>query len=109
MLKVERGCEEPSQIAVWADGDDETYFSCPRLWLTQDSTDWYREYLYDTEFGTSTSYSDQSNKYIDAWMVYKGAFGRYQLEQTEKRMKPKKQDDLDSMARNLMAQKRGGK
>ncbi len=96
-------------MAVWADGEGETYYSCPRLWINGSLTDWYRGYSYDAEFGAALPYPEQSNKYIEAWLVYKNALGRFQLEQTEKRMKPKKQDDLDAMAKHLMAQKRGSK
>lgn len=92
---------------MWADGEDETYFSCPRLWVTNAMIEWYQEYTYDTDFGTALRYPEQSNRYIEAWSVYKRAIGRFQLEQAQERMKPKKQDDLDAMAKNLMAQKRG--
>lgn len=108
-MKIERGCETPQQIAVWADGEDEVYFSCPRLWVNSAMVNWYQEYMYDTEFGTALSYPEQSNRYVEAWLIYKNAFGRYQVEQAEKKLKPKKTDDLDSMAKHLMAQKRGGK
>jgi hypothetical protein len=96
-------------MAVWADGEDEYYYSCPRLWITGALTDWYRGYTYDAEFGTALPYPEQSNRYVEAWLIYKNALGRFQMEQAEKRMKPKKQDDLDAMAKHLMAQKRGGK
>lgn len=92
---------------MWADGEDETYFSCPRLWVTNDMIDWYHEYTYDIDFGTALRYPEQANRYVESWSVYKRALGRFQMEQAQERMKPKKQDDLDAMAKNLMAQKRG--
>lgn len=79
-------------------------------WVTEGVTQWYREYLYDNEIGQALPYSLQSSKYIEAWLIYRNAYQKFQAQQLEKKSKPdKSSDNLDAMAANLFKQKRGGK
>lgn len=97
-------------MAVWVDPDGEQFFNCPMLWITDDITGWYRDYLYSTEIGAAVPYQQQSNKWVEAWLVYRSAYSRYQQYVIEKRTKnPKGTDDLEMMGANLMKQKRGGR
>lgn len=57
------------------------------LYITDELCDWYNEYLYVREFYSSQKYNEQSNRFIEAWMVYKRYRDKYDAEETEIRLK----------------------
>jgi hypothetical protein len=74
---------------VWADdpsGEGNNYYTCPLKFVTNEICDWYREYQYVKEFGTHIEYHEQSNRYIEAWEVYKNYRDKFDAEEAEFRM-----------------------
>jgi hypothetical protein len=70
-LKARWGCEEPTQYAVWATEEDE-FYSCPLLWVTQIISDWYEEYAYYQEFtGAAPDINTLTQSWLDAMHAYK--------------------------------------
>jgi len=92
-----QGCETPTQMPVWEDGAGNEYYNCPYKWVTDNILEWYQQLSYDTEMHTALPYNDQSNKYIDAWMVYKYHLNRFNKEQLDKSKKDSTSESLDSL------------
>lgn len=56
---------------------------CPRKFVTVDIVEWYQEYLYNKEMsGSVIRYQDQSNRYIEAWKIYKYYYEMYEAEES---------------------------
>lgn len=92
--KEENGCETPAQYAVWEDEliDGEQYYCCPLAFIPESVINWYENYSYDKEFGTTTSFNDRNNKFIEAigiYNSYKSKWFQY--------MHPKKKDGLQRL------------
>ena len=62
-------------MAVWDDGED-TFFSCPMQYLTDNIQIWTEEMAYSQEF-SGTSYNDQTNVWIEAWMYYRSVLNKF--------------------------------
>ena len=67
-LKETWGCTTPSDTPVWELGED-TYYSCPLNYITDDVANWYQEYEYSKEFG-GTSWHLQSYAWVQAYRWY---------------------------------------
>jgi hypothetical protein len=91
---------------VWDDRHGESFYNCPRRFITDDIVEWYQEYLYDIEIGTPLNYSDQSSKYTEAWMLYKHFFNRYQTDAISNRNKSDT-GALDMLEAGYLNRKRG--
>ena len=69
-LKTAWGCEEPTQNAVWAHGENE-YFNCPLKFIPETIWQWFEELQYCQKFlGTALNYKKQSAKFVDALFYY---------------------------------------
>jgi len=67
------GCEEPTQMAVWEDDDDE-FYNCPLRFITDQTAEWYKEYAYYQDFpGAAPAYRQMPAKFLEAISYYKGA------------------------------------
>lgn len=100
-LKEQRGCEKPTQQPVWEDEDD-VYYSCPILWITQEIIDWYDEMAYSKEFG-GAAYTDQSNRFVEAWLFYNSEMGRFSKAKLDKGKEDKTTDGLASLKSGFKA------
>ena len=86
-LKKEWGCDEPKQIAVWVDNEENEYFNCPLKFIPENVLQWYEEYSYQKEFGGALSYRKQSRKFIDAIRIYNSAFCSYKQNESKQNAK----------------------
>jgi hypothetical protein len=101
-LKALYGCEEPTQVAVWEDEVENEFYNCPLRWLTEAVLDWYELYAYDMEFHKGLSYDRQSNRYIEAWKVYRLFSSKFSLMQSKRHNQSK---DLQVMAQEFIRNK----
>jgi len=77
------GCDKPTHLAVWVDGDDE-FHSCPLQYLSGEAVEWYGEYVYNTDHaGAAPSYQDQSNRYIEAMKHYRAKLAEFDTQRQE--------------------------
>jgi len=83
------GCENPSQIAVWEDEEDQ-FFSCPKKFITYDIVDFYDTYnIYKEIPGCAPKIEELSNKFVEGVRYYNQ---KYNLYYSEKLKKPQKDD-----------------
>ena len=68
-------------MVVWED-DEDIYYNCPSEFIPDNVNEWWGQYCYEKEFGTTINYGERSIKYIKALLLY-----RYWLkEYTPKRL-----------------------
>ncbi len=63
------------------------------LFVTEEIIDWYKEYEYNKEFGTSLVYEKQSSRYLEAWLVYKYFRELYDYDITLQKIKKTKKQE----------------
>jgi len=102
--KKEWGCDEPSQVAVWVDGEDE-YYSCPYKFVSENVKYWYAKFSYCQRFpGTAPTYEEASPRFIEAICVYEAACVEFQ-ELLHPR-KDKTADNLQVLRQSFMNRKK---
>ena len=88
-LKSMSGCEEPTQEPVWVDGEDE-YYSCPVLFVPETVSEWYEEYAYATEFGTTIDFKDRPARWLEAMKIYRTCYNTWVEERLSKQRQQSK-------------------
>ena len=74
------GCEEPTQLAVWDDGEDE-FFNCPIRFISDEIYFWYDKYKH----GTRLEYEELNCRYSEAVNYYEYQLQRYKNAKTPNR------------------------
>jgi len=70
-LAEDLGCEKPRETAIWDDLEDK-YCSCPRLWLSTATRNFFRSVRFAKEFG-GLKYEEMSNRWMEAWQYMESA------------------------------------
>ena len=76
------GCYTDDKL-VWADRHGNKFYSCPMRFVTDEIIEWYKEYEYYKEFNCSPDYTEQSNRFVEAWMQYKYYYSLYDADRQE--------------------------
>lgn len=64
------GCEEPTQNVVW-ELEEDVFYSCPMLWLTENIIHWYDDYAYYSKFtGAAPKIDELTPSWLDAMKYY---------------------------------------
>lgn len=102
-MKIEWGCDRPTQHAVWQSIEEDLYFVCPIRCITEHVLAWYEEYAYFKEFNSSPgSFGSMPVKWLEAMSVYRSALSEY-----EEANRPKVTDKLSSLKTTARGRKRG--
>ena len=81
-LKESWGCLQPVENPIWElEGD--LFFSCPLLWITEDTAMWYREYEYAKEFG-GVPFDRQTQAWVNAYGWYTSTYSNYKAEEQQR-------------------------
>ena len=91
--------------AVYWEDQSDVYKKCPLVYITENIIDWYQEHLYNTEYGCSISYGDQSARFVSALNYYKACYNRF----VNDKQSVKKDGDLSLLYAGLKSRKQDGK
>jgi hypothetical protein len=70
-------CDEPAQMAVWDDGENE-FYNCPMGFVAAEIREWFNEYAYCEQFKVGADYGQRQSRWIDALFYYKSKLCEFQ-------------------------------
>lgn len=106
-LRQAWGCDSPSQYVVWED-DEDIFYSCPMLFVSEQSNDFFEEYAYYNTFtGAAPAIDDVVPGWIEAMAYYRTKLAFYES-QVNDRGSVKTDKGLSVLRDSFRKQDRGG-